>query len=458
MRSRKGREDARNPSEVSRVTRHCSLHACFGYTILMAFLMVLVLAGPAGAGEKYMSGSPELSAAVSGTNEFSPGEDATIAVRIQNAGLNEFKFVQSGIISRDDLPNTAKLVTLTLGAGDSPLIIKTDPQMVGDIGGGTSTQVNFDVKIPRNTTDGTYSLPMDIRYTYLWEADQYGQDTIQYFYREKTETLLLPIKIKPELQITILSSDAEYINAGTEGYLSLVVANTGQEDGRSAILKIARNDNSPVIPTDSSTYIGEFPKGANVTGKFKVSVNADAESQSYPLDVYVNYENKEGDVVETDRTTLGIPVGKKVDFSVVSDPIGMSPGQKKVITVLYRNTGGATVYSAQARISAVDPFTSSDDTAFLGTLAPGETREAAFEIVVDGSATEKEYGLDSEVRFRDALDNSVISDTIKVRIDVVKDTGIAALLGNPVVLVLIGVVVAGVLYMLYRKHREQGSA
>lgn len=457
MRTRKERGDARNPYEFPVSNRSFSWHNRFGSGILIVLALALVLAGPVSAGEKYMAGSPELSAAVSGTNEFSPGEDAVISVRLQNSGLNEYKFVQSGIISRDDLPNTAKLVTLTLGAGDSPLIIKTDPQMIGDVEGGSSTLVNFGVKIPRNATDGTYNLPLTIQYTYLWQADQYGQDTIQYFYREKSETLLLPVKIKPELQFSILSSDAEYINAGTEGYLTLVVRNTGQEDGRSAILKIARNDNSPIIPTDSSTYVGEFPKGANVTGKFKISVKSDAESQSYPLDVFVSYENKEGDVVDTERTTIGITVGQKVDFSVDSEPIEVSPGQKKVITVLYKNTGGATVYSAQARISAVDPFTSSDDTAFLGTIAPGEIKEASFEISVDNGATEKEYGLDSEVRFRDALDNSIVSDTIKVRIDVAKDTGIGALLGNPIVLAAIGVVIAGVGYLLYRRHQERGS-
>ena len=77
----------------------------------------------------------------------------------------------------------------------------------------------------------------------------------------------------------------------------------------------------------------------------------------------------------------------------------VSPGQKKVINVQYTNNrGGAPAYNIQARISAVDPFTSNDDTAFLGTLAPGETRNAAFEISVDKTATLKEYALDSEVR------------------------------------------------------------
>jgi hypothetical protein len=425
------------------------------FICLLAVAAALVIAVPAQAGEKYMAGSPELTAAISGTNEFTPGDDATITVRLQNSGLNEFKFVQSGIMDRDDLPNTAKLITLTLGSGNSPIIIKSDPQMIGDLAGGSSTLVAFNGKIESNAPAGTYDLPLNIQYTYMYEADQYGTDTIQYLYKEKNITIALPVKIKPELQFDIVSADTEHINAGTEGYLTLTVKNTGHEDGTKAVLKIVRNDNSPVIPTDSSTYIGDFPQGATVTKTFKISVSRDAESQSYPLDVYVNYENQEGDQVDSNTETIGIDVGKKLGFAVVSDPAEASPGQKKVITVQYKNTGGATVYNAQARISAVDPFTSNDDTAFLGTLAPGEIKEAAFEISVDGSATGKEYGLDSEIRFRDALDNSLISDPLKVRITVQKSTGpVQGLLGNPLVLGIIAVGIIGTGYAFYRRKKE----
>jgi len=263
---------------------------------------------------------------------------------------------------------------------------------------------------------------------------------------------LLPVKIKPELQFSIISSATENLNAGTEGYLTLVIQNTGQYDGKKAILKIARNDNSPVIPTDSSSYIGDFPQGAEVTSKFKVSVSSDAEAKTYPLDVYINYEDYEGDIVDSDGTTIGIPVGGKAEFTVVSNPIELSPGQKKAVTVQYTNTGEATVYSAQARISAVDPFTSDDDTAFLGTFAPGETKEATFEISVDSSATEKEYGLDSELRFRDSLDNSIISDPIKVPIEVVKSS-------NSGFYLLIGVLIVGIIgggYYYYQR-RQKGN-
>src|SRR5690606_36519496 len=166
--------------------------------------------------------------------------------------------------------------------------------------GGSSTIVKFNVKIPKNATVGTYELPLNLKYTYLWMAEQMGTDSIQYMYRDVNQTLSLPVKIKPALQFSLVSVDTEHLNAGTEGYLTLVINNTGQEDGKKAIVKSARNDNSMVIPTDSISYIGEFPVGAKVTSTCKVSVSNEAENKSYPLDVYVNYENYEGDIVDSE--------------------------------------------------------------------------------------------------------------------------------------------------------------
>ncbi len=134
-------------------------------------------------------------------------------------------------------------------------------------------------------------------------------------------------------------------------------------------------------------------------------------------------------------------------------PAEISPGQKKTIHVLYTNTGGATAYNAQAVISPQDLFTGSDTSAFLGTLAPGEVREAAFTLSVDSAATMKEYGIDSRIQYRDALDNDVISDTIKLRIQVRKDTGIfTVLFANPLILGVIAIVLIGAGLYVFRKR------
>jgi len=399
---------------------------------------------------KYLTGDPDLSASVVGRNEFSPGEEVFLGINIENRGLIEMKFVRSGIVERDDLPSTAKLVKAALSPGDSPLVIKSDPQAVGDIPGGETASVAFTVKIPADAVAGNYTLPLKVTYLYLKNAEQYGQDAISYTYREMDETLDLPIRIRPEAMFETLSISGEHLNAGTEGYLILEVRNSGSEDARDAVLMIARNENSPVIPTDSSLFIGEFPAGSSRESRFKVAISRDAGEGSYPLDVSCRYTNLEGDTVTSDVLTIGVPVGGKIQFSVVSPPSQVHAGQKVVIEVEYQNTGSALARQAQARISAVDPFTSNDDSAYLGDLAPGEKTVARYEVKVDEGATAKEYGLDSEIRYRDALDNSAISDTMKVQVRVTEG-GISTLLVAGI-LVLVACA-AGAGYYILKKRK-----
>lgn len=420
--------------------------------IIIAFCCMGI--APGMAGTRYMTGSPDLTVYLAGMNEVGAGDDITLSVVIDNTGLMEFSFTQTGIMDRDDLPNTAKHLIVSLDSGGAPLTIKSDAQMLGDLTASNSATAYFTIKVNQDAEAGVYNLPVNLNYTYLYEADQYGTEMLQYYYKTVNTTFQLPIKIKPEVQISVLSVRTEHLNVGNEGYLILSVKNVGHENGQKAIIKLARNGQSPIIPTESSAYIGDFPAGATADCRFKVTVSSDAEAKSYPIDVYVDYKNSEGDFVSSDSDTIGVPVGKKVDFNITSSQAQVSPGEKKVIRVVFQNTGGATAYSVQARISAVDPFTSNDDTAFLGTLAPGESREADFVVSVDKAATVKEYGLDSEVRYRDALDNTVISNPMKVRVQVIPAKSIGEQLSNPLVLCIIAVVVIAGGYFLYRRRKK----
>jgi len=417
--------------------------------ILFAFLIA-----PAMAGTKYMAGSPQMSAYIAGTNEFSPGQDVKLTIVVENTGTNEFKFIQSGIVDREDLPNTAKFVIVGLNAGTAPLVVKSDPQMLGDIKAGSSANALFTTKINSDAAAGSYMIKVPINYTYLYYAEQYGLDTIQYSYKTTDEIVEIPIKIKPVVSIDVLSAVSEHVNVGTEGYIDMQIKNTGAENGTKAIVKIVRNGNSPIVPTDSSVYIGDFASGSIANARSKVSVASDAERQTYPVDVVVVYQNKEGDFVASRSDTVGIPVGGKIDFTIVSPPAEMNPGNKKIITVEYKNTGETTVFSAQSRISAVDPFTSNDDVAYLGDIKPGGSAIASYEVSVDRTATIKEYGLDSEIRYRDALDNTYISDTMKVKISVIQTTGLAAVLSNPVYIAIIIAGIIGIVYLVLHFRKK----
>ena len=438
------------------ITRACARRCVHSKYLRSAGLFFLVLAllavSPVMAGTKFMAGSPDLNAYIAGTNEFSPGDDVNLQVVIDNTGLYQFKIIQSGIINPSDLSTTAKQLTVTLGAADAPLVVKADTQVVGDLPSSTTATATFHIKVNQDAPAGTYQIPVVLNYTYLYQAEQEGTDTLNYQYKTVNESISLPIKIKSEVQIAVPKVETESLNAGNEGYVTLTVKNIGYEEGQNAAVQIQQNDNSPVTPSEGSVYIGDFPVGAVVTCQFRVMVTSDAQPKTYPLDVLVNYKNSEGDYVNSSIETVGVPVGEKVDFNVTPIKTSISPGAKSVITVQYQNTGGATAYNAQARISAVDPFTSNDDTAFLGTMAPGDVREAAFDVSLDSGATVKEYGLDSEVIYRDSLNNQFTSDPMKVNVQVVPAKSIADLLSLPVIIVIILVILAAAGYLVYTKR------
>ncbi|MGA7798625.1 MAG: S-layer protein [Methanoregula sp.] len=399
-----------------------------------------------------MAGSPELEAHIAGTNEFSPGDDLNLQVVIENTGLNQFTIVESGILDPSDLSNTAKQLTATLDAADAPLIVKADPQIVGDLPASTSATATFHIKVNQDAPAGIYQIPIILNYTYLYQAEQEGTETLNYQYKSINESIDIPIKIKSEVQIAVPNVETENLNAGIEGYVILTVKNIGYEEGQNAVIRIQQNGQSPITPTEGSVYVGDYPVGSVVNCTFRVMVSSDAQQKTYPLDVLVYYKDSEGDYVNSAIETIGVPVGEKVDFNVTPIMTTISPGAKSVITVQYQNTGGATAYDAQARISAVDPFTSNDDTAFLGTMAPGDIREAAFDVSLDPGATAKEYGLDSEVIYRDSLDNQFTSDPLKVNVEVVPAKSITDLLGLPVIITLILIVLAAAGYPIYTKR------
>ena len=408
-----------------------------------------------GAATKYLGASPRMSAYLSGINEFSPGSDATITVIVQNSGVNSMVFLNATPLAPDDLPTTAKLVTIALSSAGAPISIKTDPQAAGDIASQGSVTVRFTAKIFSNATIGEYQLPLTLKYKYLKVQDQETGDTLHFEYNDVTDTIPITIKIKPTVTIDVLEAVPENLNVGTEGYLDLTIKNIGSVDGKKATVKITRNGNSPVIPTDSSVFVGDFPQNSTISCRYKVAVSSDAEEQTYPIDVAVIYVNPEGDTVTSAYDTVGVPVGGRIRFNVIPPAPALYPGETKVVVIEYQNTGTTTAHHAQARLNAVAPFTSADNSAYLGDIGPGGRATARYALTVDGDAALKTYNLDTEVRYRDAFDNSQISNTFKADVQVVaRPASVSIMQSLPIValvaLVLIG---AGYYVLIMRKKK-----
>src|SRR5208283_4410610 len=133
-----------------------------GRKVPILIVLIACLAAPALAGTKYLDGTPNLTAYIAGTNEYSAGGDIQIPVVIENNGLSLNVQVAPDIIDRADAPTTAKFVTVAMGAGAAPVVIKSDPQMIGDLASQAQQTVTFSAKVNADAAGGTYYLPLTI--------------------------------------------------------------------------------------------------------------------------------------------------------------------------------------------------------------------------------------------------------------------------------------------------------
>jgi hypothetical protein len=277
---------------------------------------------------------------------------------------------------------------------------------------------------------------------------------LQYTYTNVTDTIPLTVMIKPEVKIDVLEAVPEDLNVGTEGYINLTIRNAGYEDGTKATVTVLRNGQSAITPTDNYVYIGDFPRNGTITCQYKVAVSNDAQQQTYPIDIEVTYTDREGDTITSAIDTVGIPVGGKIAFAVTSPPVTISPGETRVIELEYQNTGTGTAYNAQARLTAVPPFTSADTNTFLGDMQPGQRVTARYTITADAKAATQTYNLDNEVRYRDSLDNSQISDTFEAQVQVVPAPSPAGLVQMLAVAAVAVILLAGGGYYLLRVRKK----
>jgi hypothetical protein len=426
-----------------------------GIAVVLLTLLTcsILIATPASAVTQHLGDGPSFTATLAGNNEFVPGADTTISLLVKNTGLNSMKQVAMGTIEPEDQQNTAKTVTIGLASAGDAVIIKTDPQMVGDIRGGNSVTVQFKAKISANATAGEYQLPLTLQYRYSRVIVQEKADVFEFTYNEAEDTLPVTIRIQPRVKAEVIEAVPEGLNVGSDGFLNLKIKNAGLENGTMASVKLLRNAKSPIIPTDSTLYIGDFPSGGIVAGKYKVSISKDATNQTYPVDLVVSYTNREGTMVTSSVTTVGVPVNAKPAFTLISAVPEVPGGTGKVIEVQYRNDGTVIVYAAQARLALHDPVTIGDNTAYLGDIAPGGSEVARFEVQADEAAVPMVYSFDSTIRYRNAQGTSLESDTIPVQIKV---TPAASGLGGFLVPAgcLLAVIIAGIGFLAYRQKKK----
>ncbi|MEM0202436.1 MAG: S-layer protein [Archaeoglobaceae archaeon] len=276
-------------------------------------------------------------------------------------------------------------------------------------------------------TGGVYPVKLKLVYT-----DEYGN-----IKESDTATFGIEVLSKPKIEVKSVRSSV-YVNSKGDVVVKLI-SNADMERVSARIVV-----SSPLSALSSECYIGDVRAGEEFTAVFRLKASSEAKETTYPADVFVKFKAGD-DFVESDAVRIGVEVKPEVEFEAIGVP-EIRAGEEKIVTFTIKNKGITEIRDATARIVIVSPFSSSDDSAFIGNLKPGEAVNASFKVSVDRDATPKLYALNLEVKYRAENGEWVVSKPVKAVIDV-KARPIDYMIFTIVAIV----VIAGIAYYVKRR-------
>jgi hypothetical protein len=167
-----------------------------------------------------------------------------------------------------------------------------------------------------------------------------------------------------------------------------------------------------VVPLQNSQYLGDMGPGESRNVTFKVSISKDAEESDFPLTAVVSYHDPWDQLKSSNIKTFGVHVEKEMIFEANPEPVEIKTGGYAVANLNLTNTGSETARHAIVRMNALDPFTVSYDTTYLGDVAPDQTVPAKFGIKVRSDAVPTMYYVTMEVKYYDSHNDPHLTKVI----------------------------------------------
>lgn len=191
---------------------------------------------------------------------------------------------------------------------------------------------------------------------------------------------------------------------------------------------------APIEVKSGPQQMGSLPTGLiSQPCQFQVKVKDNARAGTYNLTLRLDYDYQ-ADVAVTGNPsnpdidywyknanithTIQVKVKDEPYFEVVETTGYLATGEEKLVNIIIKNTGEKPAYDAIARISVVNPLSTTDDQAYLGTLEPGEEATAQFKIKVKSDATPKTHCLNIEIKYTDSDDETHISPILKAPLEI----------------------------------------
>jgi hypothetical protein len=421
-----------------------------------------------------VTGKPNLEVTVVGSQELTVGQIGAFQIMVQNIGtfsgdvedpadqVMALGYLTATGVTLVPPCTTAVGVNVTLTSGTSSIEVVSGAAFIGTLPRGMSTMqpITFQLYIHEDTQPGTYKLNLKLEYQYLSDVDWLnpGETSPQFDFHWGSRVQ------QEQISITVVGTyfsavvtQTEGVRAGATGIITMDIQNSGASEAYDATAEIVPG--TSISSIGPASFLGDVAGNSSVTTQFKVAISKEAIAKNSSVSILIKYKD-DRDVPRQSLLTVGVMIEGELNFEVQPVQVAgrLTPGSERVITIPIVNVGDYEAEDAVARINIVNPFatapfSTTDDTAYIGTLQPGESGSAKFRISVDADAVPKPYILEVQVQYWDSLGNSYTSDTMRATVTVQQPSGLST---TAIVLISVAAVVfVAVLVNVVRRRRKR---
>ncbi|MEF8855313.1 MAG: sialidase, partial [Haloarculaceae archaeon] len=365
----------------------------------VALAAVIILAAVPGGVAGAVAGEPVLSASLA-DGTVTPGETTSLRMTVINTGNVEGATPGAGDLARR--VTTARGLTVDVQPGEAPISVLTGERAVGTLPEGATPPLEIPIAVAEDATPGTYSLPVELTYTYterITDRGNYVETTV-------TETVSVTLEVTDGASFEVTDVDAS-VRVGSSGTVAVSIENAGTAPATDASVSLSSRNADLTLGRSSSAsrYVGEWAAGESRTVSYEVSAAGTAASEPYTMAATVAYEDDDGVPAATDALTFALTPQGEQRFPVLDAESNVSVGDSGSVSLTMHNQGPVAVRDTTVTLTSTSGALAfgraATATRFVGSWAPGENRTVTFDVTATEEAETRSYVLRASVAYED---------------------------------------------------------
>ncbi|WP_414838105.1 COG1361 S-layer family protein [Candidatus Nanosalina sp. VS9-1] len=315
-----------------------------------------------------------------------------------------------------------------------PFELKPDRQRnysLGDMVSGQEYQISTSVLVADDAPDGSNNFRVQI---------SYGDFSV---------TRNIPVEVQSEdieLNVANLKTQPQQLMPDTDNnMMSVDIVNNGEKTAENVVLNLY----FPGFFQETSSFstrqaLGNIQPGQIKTAEFNFDINETAPAGSTSINGDLQYSAGDSTSEITDPVSFNLYMEGKPQFQITGVESNLRTGNTGELRLEVKNIGAEQSSSTRIRVldSSDQPFSYDSSSKYIGTLEPGKTGEAVFEVDTESDAAVKQYLVDFETRGVKSTEVFVEDETVQVDVTNGKteESGIPVpLLGGLIVLIGAGI-------------------